>query len=114
MTVVLVPLAAGIVANGTLRAEANVAGSVAQVQFSIRNATGDTVRGPQVAAVSAGRASVTFPAPPAGTGYRLRVEATDIPEVADTSPPFAVTAPFAVLLQNRATLLAQSGGRVLL
>ncbi len=114
MTVMLLPLAAGIVSNGTLRAEANVAGPVAEVRFSIRDANGATVRGPQAAAVSAGRASVTFPSPAAGTGYRLRVEATDIPEVADTSPPFAVSRPFAVLLQDRTALLTQANGRILL
>ncbi|MGG5810414.1 hypothetical protein [Falsiroseomonas sp. CW058] len=113
MTVVLMPLAAGIVANGSLRAEAAVAGPVAEVRFSIRDAAGSTVRGPTAAAVTAGTASVTFAAPAAGSGYRLRVEATGRPEVSDTSPPFAVTAPFALLLQSLGTLLLQDGGRVL-
>jgi hypothetical protein len=114
MTVLLAPLAAGIVANGTVSARAAVAGPVAQVQFSIRDAAGVTVRGPQTASVSLGQASVTFPAPAAGSGYRLRVEAVDRPEVADTSPPFAVTAPHALLLQSLSTLLLQNGGRLLL
>lgn len=114
MTVLLAPLAAGILSGGTVQAQASVAGAIAQVEFSIRDASGTTVRGPQTASVVAGSATATLPAPLPGSGYRLRVEASGMPEIADTSPPFAVTAPFAVLLQNRATLLTQGSGRVLL
>jgi hypothetical protein len=114
MTVVLAPLAAGIVAGSAFLAQAAVAGPVTEVQFSIRDAAGATVRGPQAAAVSAGAASATLNAPEAGSGYRLRVEATGQPDIADTSPPFAVSAPFALLLQSLGTLLLQDGGRALL
>jgi hypothetical protein len=114
MTVVLAPLAGGIVTGGTVQAQAAVAGPVPSVTFSIRNAEGTTVRGPTVAAVSGGQASASLAAPPAGSGYRLRVEAVEMPEIADTSPPFAVSAPFGLLLQSRSSLLTQEGGRLLL
>lgn len=105
MTVLLAPLAGGIVSNGTVQASAVVTGPVAEVRFSIRDATGTTVRGPQAATVTAGAASASLPAPDAGSGYRLRVEAVGFPLVADASPPFAVSPPF--------TLLTEAGGRML-
>lgn len=113
MTVVLAPLAAGLVANGTVEAQAAVTGPVTQVAFSINDAAGATIRGPQTAAVAGGAASVSLPAPPAGTGYRMRVQATIDPAVADNSAPFTVMAPFALLLQSAGSLLTEDGGRVL-
>ncbi|WP_439551447.1 hypothetical protein [Falsiroseomonas sp.] len=114
MTAVLAPLAAGIVANGTVNAQATIVGPVPEVAFSISDATGATVRGPQTAAVSAGTATATLPAPPAGSGYRMRVQATIDPAVADSSAPFAVTAPYGLLLQTGVSLLLEDGGRVLI
>lgn len=114
MTVLLAPLAAGITSNGMVQGQATVTGPVAQVTFSIRDANGATVRGPQAASVSGGSASVTFPSPAIGTGYRMRVEAAGFPEVADTSQPFTVSPPYALLLQSGDTLLLEDGGRVLL
>ncbi len=114
ITVVLAPIAAGIVSNGTLAAQAAVAGPITEVVFTLRDAGGNPVRGPASAAVSAGAASVSFPAPPVGTGYRMRVEATIDPAAVDTSPAFAVTAPFALLVQSRGALLLESSGRIVL
>jgi hypothetical protein len=114
MTVLLAPLAGGLVAGGTLQAEAAIAGPVQQVSFSISDAAGATVRGPQAATVSGGAASASLPAPGIGSGYRLRVEAVGFPGVADTSPPFAVSAAYALLLEGTTgTLLGQDGGRLL-
>ncbi len=114
MTVLLAPLAGGILATGTVQAQAAVAGPVAEVSFSIRSATGATVRGPQTATVAAGAASASFPAPTAGSGYRLRVEVPGNPAVADTSAPFNISAPFALLAENLGTLAVEQGGRLLL
>jgi len=114
MTAVLAPLAAGIVSNGTVNAQATIVGPVPEVAFSISDATGATVRGPQTATVSAGTATATLPAPPAGTGYRMRVQATIDPAVADSSAPFSVTAPFGLLLQSGVSLLLEDGGRILI
>lgn len=114
ITVVLAPIAAGIVANGTLAAQASVTGPISQVLFTVRDASGNPVRGPTAAPVAAGSASVTFPAPPLGSGYRLRVEAMIDPAAVDTSQAFSVTAPFALLLQANGSLLLQNGGRIVL
>lgn len=114
MTVVLAPIAAGLIAGGTLEARASVAGPVAEVAFSIRDPNGATVRGPQSAAVAAGSAQATLALPAAGTGYRLRVQATIDPAVADQSPPFVVTGAYGLLLQTGNALLTQTGGRILL
>jgi hypothetical protein len=114
MTVLLAPLAGGIVEGGQVLAEARVTGPVAQVSFSIRDAAGTTVRGPQAASVTAGTASASLPAPAAGSGYRLRVEAVGAPQVADTSPSFAVSPAYALLAQGGQTVLTQSGGRLLI
>jgi hypothetical protein len=114
MAVLLAPLSGGIVAGGTVNAQATVAGPVAQVSFSIRDATGATVRGPQAATVSGGAASASLPAPAAGSGYRLRVEAVGFADIADTSPTFSVGQPFALLAENGVTLVTQAGERLLL
>lgn len=114
MTAVLLPLAAGIVSNGTVDAQASIVGPVPEVAFSISDATGATVRGPQTATVSAGTATATLPAPPAGSGYRMRVQATIDPAIADSSAPFAVTAPYGLLLQSNESLLLEDGGRILI
>ncbi|HZF76529.1 MAG TPA: hypothetical protein VE033_11940 [Acetobacteraceae bacterium] len=113
-TIVLAPLAAGLVANGTVEARATVAGPVAEVVFSLRDGAGVTVRGPARVPVAAGVASTVFAAPPAGTGYRMRAEAVGEPLVADTSPPFAVSAPFGLLTQSGGALLLQDGSRLLI
>ncbi len=113
-TIVLAPLAAGLVSNGVVQASASVVGPVAQVSFSINDASGAVIRGPQLATVSGGTASATLAAPPVGTGYRMRVQATLDTAVADTSAPFAVTAPFSLLVQGGSFLLAQDGGRLFL
>ena len=110
MTVLLVPLAGGIVSNGLVQASAAVAGPVAEVRFSIRDAAGATVRGPQSATVTAGTASASLPAPDAGSGYRLRVEAVGVPMVADTSPPVAVSLPYTLLTQSGSRVLTEAGG----
>ena len=110
MTVLLAPLAGGIVSNGLVQGSAAVAGPVAEVRFSIRDAAGATVRGPQSATVTAGTASASLPAPDAGSGYRLRVEAVGVPMVADTSPPFAVSLPYTLLTQSGSRLLTEAGG----
>lgn len=109
MTVLLAPLAGGLVSNGTVQAAASVAGPVAQVNFSISDATGATVRGPQSASVTAGVASASLPAPDAGSGYRLRVEAVGFPAVADASPPFAVSRPYTLLTEAAGQLLTEAG-----
>jgi hypothetical protein len=113
ITVVLAPIAAGIVSNGTVAAQAAVAGPVSEVLFTLRDANGTAVRGPLAAPVTAGAAAVSFPAPPPGSGYRMRVEATIDPAAVSTSPAFAVTAPFTLLLQSRDALLLQTGERLL-
>jgi hypothetical protein len=114
MTLLLAPLAGGVVVGGTVQAQAAVAGPIAEVAFSIRDAAGTTVRGPQAAAVSAGSASATLPAPDAGTGYRLRVEAVGFPAIADTSAAFGVSQPFALLAATDVALLLEDGSRLLL
>ena len=109
MTVLLAPLAGGILSNGTVQASAAVAGPVAEVRFSIRDAVGATLRGPQAATVTAGTASASLPAPDAGSGYRLRVEAVGAHLVADTSPPFAVSLPYTLLTEAEGRLLTEAG-----
>ena len=112
ITIVLAPIAAGIVSNGSIAAQAAVVGPVTEVVFTLRDASGNPVRGPLAAPVTAGAATVTFPAPPAGSGYRMRVEATIDPAAVDTSLPFAVTAPFGLLMQSGGALLLEVGGRI--
>jgi hypothetical protein len=114
MTVLLAPLAGGLIAGAPMQAQAAVAGPVGQVSFSISDASGATVEAPEAVAVSSGSAKASLTAPPEGSGYRLRVEAVGNPQVADTSPPFAVSAPYALLEQDGDTIVAQDGSRLLI
>ncbi|HEV7265403.1 MAG TPA: hypothetical protein VGN83_10845 [Falsiroseomonas sp.] len=113
MTVLLAPLAGGFVAGSSILAAASVVGPVAEVAFSISDADGATVRGPQTATVSGGTASTTLASPAAGAGYRLRVEAVGHPLLVDTSVAFSVGEAFALLDQGGFALLAEDGGRLL-
>lgn len=113
MTVILGPLAAGILSNGIVQASATLAGPVSEVAFSISDAGGAVVRGPTLATVTAGSASAALPAPAPGTGYRLRVVSTSDSDVADMSPPFSVTLPFRLQLQAGGALLIEDGNRLL-
>jgi hypothetical protein len=113
MTLLLAPLQGGFIAGGTVPATASVAGPVAQVSFSIHDASGTTVRGPQTAAVSAGSASTVLPAPDPGTGYRLRAEAVGFPALVDNTAPFSVGEAFALLTETGFALLGEDGGRLL-
>lgn len=113
MTVVLGPLAAGILSNGMVEAQATLAGPVSQVAFSISDANGDVVRGPQLVNVVGGNATASLPAPLPGTGYRLRVVSPSNSAVAATSPAFSVTLPHGLLLQAGGTLLIEDGSRLL-
>ena len=74
MTVLLAPLASGLIAGAPLQAEAAVGGPIAEVSFSITDAVGVTIAGPQVASVGSGTASTSLTTPPEGSGYRLHVE----------------------------------------
>jgi hypothetical protein len=115
MTLMLLPTAPDYAAGGTIPAQATVSGPIAQVDFSISDAGGTTVQGPQTATVSAGTASASLPAPAIGTGYRLRVVAVGYPMLTDVSAPFSVSAgtAFTLLTEAGSTLTAENGNRIL-
>jgi hypothetical protein len=113
MTLLLLPIGGTVVAGGTVNAQATVIGPIAAVDFSIRDAGGETVRGPQSAAVSNGTASASLAAPAPGNGYTLRVVAAGFPMLTDTSAPFSVGAAFTLLTQAGDALLTQAGDRLL-
>jgi hypothetical protein len=113
MTLLLLPIGGSIVAGGTVDAQATVVGPIAAVDFSIRDAGGETVRGPQSAPVTNGSASASLPAPAPGNGYTLRVVATGYPMLTDTSAPFSVGAAFTLLTEGGDVLLTQAGDRIL-
>lgn len=113
MTLLLAPLSGGFVAGGNVPATASVTGPVAQVSFQINDAGGATVRGPQTASVSSGSASTVLASPAAGSGYRLRAEAVGFPALADSTSPFSVGEPFALLDQAGFALLTEDGARLL-
>jgi hypothetical protein len=113
MTLLLAPVAGGIVTGSTVAAQAAVTGPITQVSFSIRDAAGAPIGAPQSATVSAGVASASLPAPPSGFGYRLRAEAVGFPEIVGLSEPFMVSLPFALLAQDGFALLIEDGTRLL-
>lgn len=112
-TVALDPIPAGLYIGRSFTVAARVTGPVGTLQFSILNAAGNVVSGPISVAVSSGSASVTFNAPAAGSGYRIRVQDADEPLVMQLSATFVVTEPFVLLTENGDTLLMQDGGGLL-
>ncbi len=109
-TIVLAPLAASIAVGGSIPVSAHVTGPVAEVVFTLRDGNG-TILPPAIAApVSNGVASAIFPAQAQGTGYRIRAEHADAPEVAVVSPSFNVGADLRFLLaEDDGNLLLESG-----
>ncbi|MCX7933073.1 MAG: hypothetical protein RMK64_04505 [Rhodovarius sp.] len=109
-TIVLAPLAAGIIAGGTIPVSAQVQGPVSQVLVSLRDASGQMLPGAQVVTVQGGFATAAIPAPPVGSGYRIRMEDVEDPAVAATSRPFSVApAPRALRQEGGFALLMENG-----
>ncbi len=114
-TIILAPLAAGFIAGTTIPVSAQVHGPISQVVVSLRNASGQTVNTAQTVTVTGGFATAALPAPPTGSGYRIRVEDALDPAIAATSRSFSVAPPsralklengFAILMENGFALLA--------
>lgn len=89
-TILLAPIAAGILAGGSIPVSAAVTGPVAEVIFTLRDAGGAVIPPLRSVAVQGGLAATSLPAPPIGTGYRVRVEDAADPAIADTSRSFSV------------------------
>lgn len=105
-TILLAPIAAGILAGGSIPVSASVNGPISQVVFSLRDATGSVVPPVQAVAVQGGVAAASFAAPPIGSGYRIRVEDATDPAIGDTSASFSVA-------PNVTYLVAEALGRLI-
>ena len=112
-TILLAPLAAGILAGGTIPVSASVNGPISQVIFSLRDASGTVIPPVQAVAVQGGVAATSFAAPPIGSGYRIRVEDASDPAIADTSASFSVAPSVSYLLAESLGRLASEGGSTL-
>jgi hypothetical protein len=114
MTIALAPLAAGLTVGSAFQTRASVAGPVAQVVFSLQDPQGAAAQPAQTIPVAAGEATATFLAPAPGHGYRIRAEAMGNSAVAVLSPPFVVSPPFTLVLENGGGRLLQQNGSSLL
>lgn len=112
-TILLAPIAAGILAGGSIPVSASVAGPIAQVVFSLRDANGAIIPPVQAVVVQGGVAATSFPAPPIGSGYRIRVEDAADPAIAATSRSFSVAPDIAHLLIETGAGLATEAGNPL-
>jgi hypothetical protein len=83
---------------------------VAQVVFSLRDASGAVIPPLRPVAVQGGIAATSFPAPPIGSGYRIRVEDAADPAIAETSRSFSVAPDIAHLLIGTGDGLATEAG----
>lgn len=113
-SILLAPIAAGLLVGGTIEARAAVHGPVPQVVFTLLDAFGVAAQAPQLVPVTSGSASAEFPAEVAGIGWRIRVEAADDPAVSDLSPPFVISPPFGLLDEGGRNLARETGGMLLL
>jgi len=105
---------AGVNEGESFTVQAAAAGATATLRFTVLDAAGAAVRGPVSVPVSGGAASTTFAAPTPGTGYRLKVEDAADALVAQLSPSFVVLSAFALLIESGASLLAETGRRLVL
>lgn len=112
-TIALAPLAAGFLAGSTIPVSATVTGPVAQVVFTLRDRGGTVIPPAQTIAVTGGSATASFPAPPVGSGYRIRVEDAADPGIAITSRSFNIGADLQLLLQDDNSWLLTEAGDVL-
>ena len=109
-TIVLVPFAAAITAGSSIPVSANIGGPVSQVVFTLRDRNDVVVPPARTVAVVNGVASTSFPAPPVGTGYRIRVEDAADPAIAAVSRTFTVGPDLRLLLQEGGGLLLLENG----
>jgi hypothetical protein len=112
-TIILAPLAAGIVAGTTIPVSASIVGPIGQVVFSLRDSTGAIVPPVQLVTVIAGSAAATLTAPPVGTGYRIRLEDATDPALGVVSRSFNVGTDLKLILQEDDTRLLSEAGDVL-
>ncbi|NOG72508.1 hypothetical protein [Roseicella sp. DB1501] len=112
-TILLAPIAAGILVGGSIPVSARVAGPISQVVFSLRQADGTLVPPAKVVTVQGGQAVASLAAPPSGSGYRIRVEDAADPAIAALSGSFSVAPETGLLLDEVAdVLLTESGNRL--
>jgi hypothetical protein len=109
-TIVLAPLAAGIVVGGSIPVSAQVTGAISTVVFGIYDTNGTLVPPAITAPVIGGSASAILPAPPLGTSYRIRARDGSVPTLVATSFAFNVGPDLQFLLQeDDNNLLLQTG-----
>jgi hypothetical protein len=112
-TIMLAPLAAGFLVGGSIPVSAAVTGPIAQVVFSLRDAGGAVIPPVRSVTVEGGRAAASFPAPPVGSGYRIRVEDAADPAIGATSRSFSVAPDLAYLLiETGDGLTTEAGDRL--
>lgn len=110
-TLSLGAIPAGITVGRTFSVSASVTGAVSSVSFTLLDGSG-TALDVRVAIPVAGNAGVTFTAPSAGTGFRIRAADTDEPAASMLSSSFVISAPFAILLESGGSLLTESGAEL--
>ncbi len=109
-TIVMAPLAAGIVVGSSIPVSAQVTGAVNTVVFGIYDTAGTLVPPAITAPVVGGVASAILAAPPQGSTYRIRAQDADVPSLVATSFTFGVGADLEFLLREDDThLLLQTG-----
>jgi hypothetical protein len=112
-TIVLAPIVAGVMAGSSIPVSAQVAGPISQVVVTLRNASGSVIPPARLVTVSQGYATVAVPAPPPGSGYRIRVEDAADPSIAATSRAFSVSDDIRLLRTEEGGLLLQEDGGAL-
>lgn len=109
-TIILLPFAAVITAGSSIPVSASVGGPISQVVFTLRDRDDVVIPPVRTVAVVNGQASTSFPAPPVGTGYSIRVEDAADPAIAAVSKTFTVGPDLRLLLQEDGGLLLLESG----
>lgn len=109
-TIILAPIMAGIIVGTSIPVQAQVAGPIAQVIVTVRDAQGQVIPPAQTVNVAQGYVTTTLPTPPVGTGYRIRVEDAGDTGVAAVSRSFNILPDLRLVLGEDGSKIVQEDG----
>jgi hypothetical protein len=112
-SIILAPLIAGILAGTSIPVSAQVTGPISQVVITVRNAQGQIIPPAQTVNVSQGFVNAVVPAPPVGSGYRIRVEDAADTGIVAVSSSFVILPDFQLLLTEAGLRIVQEDGFIL-
>ncbi|MDB5378492.1 MAG: hypothetical protein JWR00_2938 [Rubritepida sp.] len=111
-TIILAPLVAGVIMGSAIPVQAQVAGPIASVVVTLRNAQNQVIPPQRTVLVDQGYATTTLPTPAVGTGYRIQVEDNEDRGILVTSRSFNILPDLQLMLLEGGKLLQEDGAAI--